>query len=419
MSRLGVAVVGCGGMAHSVHLPAIALLRDDLKLVAVCDREPVCAEETAARYGVRPYTDLERMLGEQDRIDFVVVTVHAQHHHTVAIEAARAGKHILVEKPIAVSLPCASAMLVACQKNMVKIEVAENYLRMPMDAFINEVIRSGALGPIRAVSVTDPVNGCSIDIGVHRHSQLREAAGGWPVAISAIMARPEIVRPEPSERFQEREFGDTCGVEWSVAMVDFDNGVAGKCEHLPLSKEALVWSGDLRTVIGDEGGVADDLWPNVWPWKSEGQLTVKRWRGHGGHEALGVRRTDTLIHGRAFAERIELEGTTPVVWENPALEQVKAAPSELFEAPCAHGRQTWADWFTAEVSIYKSFACAIRENTAPWYGGDRGRNDLELTVATYESARLGQRLTLPLTAATAHDLAFEEAFQRRYGRSIL
>ena len=57
MDRIGIAVVGCYGMAKAFHLPAIVLLPDLFELVAVCDRVPERAEETGRRYGVPAYTD--------------------------------------------------------------------------------------------------------------------------------------------------------------------------------------------------------------------------------------------------------------------------------------------------------------------------------------------------------------------------
>ncbi|HIJ64549.1 MAG TPA: Gfo/Idh/MocA family oxidoreductase [Candidatus Hydrogenedentes bacterium] len=423
MSRLGIGLVGCGGMAHSVHLPAIAALKDRLELVAVCDRDLARAEVAAGEYGGRAYSDLDKMLAEARGLDIVAVVVHAQHHHSVAIRAAEAGKHVIVEKPLALTVPCADAMLDACKRNNVKLEVAENYFRMPMDALINQAARSGVLGPTRTVHVLDPVNGCSLDIGVHRYSQLREAAGGWPTSITAYSSPPpipECQRPEGAEAWlEEREFGDWRGREWSVAMVTFDNGVLGKCEHFPLGREAPVWCGNLRMIVGDAGAICDDLWPNVWPWLPRGRVTTKRWGGHTGHQEIPIRRTEETLFGKPFAVRIELGSTPPVVWENPVADVLRRSARGTVKETGHENKATWPDWFVAELTAYHTFANAVMEDAAQQYGGPKGRNDVELTIATYESARTGTAITLPLESITEHEEAIHEAFERRYGRPIL
>lgn len=418
MSRLKIALVGCGGMARSVHLPAIALLKDELEFMAACDRSQEAADTVTAMYGGRAYTDLTRMLGEE-QLDIVAVTVHAQHHHTVAIEALNAGKHVIVEKPLAITMPCAHAMLGAAKNNGVMIEVTENYLRMPMDAFINTVARSGLLGPTRFVNVCDPVNGASLDIAVHRYSQLREAAGGWPTAITAMCRATGMPREEPSAAFAEREFGDTRGTEWGVAMVDFDNGVIGKCEHVPLGMDKIAWPPDLRQIVCDKGGISDDLWPNVWPWTEKGFLGIKRWGGHGGHTEVPWKRTEETIQGRPFATRVELVEDPSIAWENPVLDLIRQGTLGAAGDDLGERSNTWPDWFVAELTAYATFARAVLAKTEPEYGGERGANDLELSIATYEAERVGGRVQLPLKGITPHERHVHEMFEEHYGRPIL
>ncbi len=419
MSRLGIALVGCGGMARNVHLPAIDLLKSDLELVAVCDRDPKAAEVVAGKYGCRAYTDVSRLLDEEKNLDIVAVIVHAQHHHVIALEALNAGKHVIVEKPLAITMPCAHAMLDAAKKNNVMIETTENYFRMPMDAFVNMVAHSGVLGPVRTVQVVDPVNGMSLDIGVHRYSQLREAAGGWPTAITAISRPTGIQHATPAAKFVEREHGDTRGVEWGIAMVEFDNGVLGKAEHFPLAKDKLDWPCDLRQIVCDGGGIADDLWPNVWPWAQEGRLRIKRWGGHDGHTEVPFRRVEEKVHGRMFATRVELVENPSIAYRNPVLDVIRGGSLEHIGDEAGHGRDTWPDWFVAELTAYYTFARAVRGEAAQQYSGEKGANDLELCIATYESERLGTRIALPLRDITPHEEKVHRGYEEHYGTPIL
>lgn len=419
MDRVGIALVGCGGMAHGTHLPAIRILRDELELLAVCDRDAERAEATARQYNCRAYSDLDRMLGEEPNVAIVDVTVHAQHHHTIAVKAANAGKHVIVEKPIAITMPCAHAMLEAAQLNGVKLEVCENYPRMPMDAFINRVAASGLLGKILTVGVTDPVNGASLDIGVHRHAQLREAAGGWPLAVRAFSNAIDLEYGEAPEEWYEREFGDTEVAKWVYSLTEFDNGVLGKCEYFPLGRNAIAWAPNLREIVGQKGGLADDLWPNVWPWQETGRLTIQHWGGHDRHEELGFSCHHETIHGLNFTTHVELDADPSIRWDNPILDVLHQSKLEDFNVAQIHKRVTWPDWFVAAITAQRNFARAVREGTDPEYGPERGTNDLELCIATYEAARIGDRVTLPLPEITEHEKKVHAMFEDRYGLAIL
>ncbi len=92
-----VGVIGCGRIAQAAHLPAIAKA-DGVTLAGVCDASEQLATKVAARNGVPCYTAVERLLPE---CDAVVVAVPDRAHHAVARAALQAGKHVLVEKPLA------------------------------------------------------------------------------------------------------------------------------------------------------------------------------------------------------------------------------------------------------------------------------------------------------------------------------
>jgi predicted dehydrogenase len=94
--RLGI--VGAGRIAQVAHLPA-ATKADRVRLVAICDPSPLLAHGVAQRYDVPGYTDLERLLASG--VDAVVVATPDRTHLPLAERALRAGKHVLVEKPLA------------------------------------------------------------------------------------------------------------------------------------------------------------------------------------------------------------------------------------------------------------------------------------------------------------------------------
>ena len=97
-NSLGVGIIGAGSFGEQ-HAQALAAL-DDVRLVAATRTNPAALAEFTARYGGRGYTDLDALLADPDVDAVVIATPH--HLHTAAVEAAaRAGKHILLEKPMA------------------------------------------------------------------------------------------------------------------------------------------------------------------------------------------------------------------------------------------------------------------------------------------------------------------------------
>jgi len=416
MDRVGIAVVGYRAMSKPFHLPAVTILSDLFELVAVCDRVPERAEEAGQRYGVPWYTDARRMYEREKRIQAVADLVTNVWHPEVAVQAAEHGKHVIVEKPIALTLPWADQMIEACRRAGTLLEVSENYPRMPVDAAVNAIAHSGLLGRIRAVQVMDAINNGGIDLGVHRYGQLREAAGGTAVRITGIVRRFDVLlRPEMMVRdfalVSEREFGDRAE-EWDVGMVEFDNGVAGKAEFFPLGREAAVWPADLRRVVGERGVCSDDLWPSIYPTKPEGQFSVKLVAGPREYEELPIRLVQERMLGMQIITAIEVGRPPRFVWENPVAEAMRRAPEPTEQTHVGPG---WGGWTVAAVSTYQSFGQSIRDGLPQAFSHEKGRSDLEMALAMFESARLSRPLDLPLRELTEHERLIHEAFERRYG----
>jgi UDP-N-acetylglucosamine 3-dehydrogenase len=120
MKRLGTAVVGTGfwGKNH-------ARVYKDLQetdLLAVCDIDAERAKAVADQFGAKPYTSVRRML-QNEEIEAVSVCTWSTSLAKVAIEVAKAGKHVLVEKPMAASVKQAERLVDAAKKNHVHLTV--------------------------------------------------------------------------------------------------------------------------------------------------------------------------------------------------------------------------------------------------------------------------------------------------------
>ena len=111
---LQVGIVGCGGISRS-HATAHANL-EGIDLVAMCDINRDALNNRADEYGVsKRYTDYEEMFA-REALDLVSVCTHAPLHAPIAIAAAKAGIHVLCEKPLSVDLETADQMLKACHE---------------------------------------------------------------------------------------------------------------------------------------------------------------------------------------------------------------------------------------------------------------------------------------------------------------
>ncbi len=109
MKELRVGIVGCGKIADG-HAEVLAHIAG-AELVAVCDREPLLAEQLAVRYGVPgAYGDLGEMLG-RERLDVVHITTPPGVHLALTRQCVEAGAHVFLEKPLALTAPEAKELI--------------------------------------------------------------------------------------------------------------------------------------------------------------------------------------------------------------------------------------------------------------------------------------------------------------------
>src|SRR5438270_8125811 len=113
-------IIGCGkvGQTHALALSRL----EQSQFVAACDAQLPRAEALAARYGVKAFGSIPRMLAES-RLDAVTICTPHPLHAQAAIQAAEAGVHVLVEKPMAATLADCDAMLAAAGRANVKLGI--------------------------------------------------------------------------------------------------------------------------------------------------------------------------------------------------------------------------------------------------------------------------------------------------------
>ena len=147
---LKVGIVGAGGITRA-HLPAYLERPDQVQLNAVCDLVEPLAQELAKKAGIDAvYLDIQDMLRDADIEAVDICTTHNS-HAPLAIAAAEAGKHVIVEKPMAISVQECRDMIAAADKAGTTLMVAQHLRYAPEARAAKRLLDEGKLGTIEAV----------------------------------------------------------------------------------------------------------------------------------------------------------------------------------------------------------------------------------------------------------------------------
>ena len=179
------AVVGCGTAANHIHLPALRSEGADVTVFA--SRSPSSAEATCRNWGSGVVVATWFEAVQRDDVDAVLVATPNAQHDEVAVAAATAGKHLLVDKPLACTVARADAMIGAATENHVVLVPFQNTRFMPPFVAAHDVVAAGRIGEVTGVRAafghggpqawaphaswffeqTSSGGGCLIDLGVH------------------------------------------------------------------------------------------------------------------------------------------------------------------------------------------------------------------------------------------------------------
>jgi predicted dehydrogenase len=248
-------LIGCGDIAEKRVAPA---LRDSpgSRLVAVARAHAERAAEFAARHGAtRSYADWRALLRDPE-IDAVYVATPVGLHAEQAVAAAEAGKHVLCEKPMALSVSDCERMIAAARRHEVRLGVAYYRHHYPAVRRIAELLASGEIGrPVLAnvqvfemfdvppdhprawfLRKAEAGGGPLFDFGCHRIEVLLDLLG----PIASVHGFPANVR------FRERDVEDTCAVHLA-----FQGGARALLAVTHATREAR----DTFELYGTEGSV--------------------------------------------------------------------------------------------------------------------------------------------------------------------
>ena len=173
MDKIRIGLIGLGSVANA-HLAAIRRL-DTVRLVSVCDVRDVQVKQVASDFSAQPYTDFRDLLDVRG-VDIVLVLTPASTHRVIVEAAAKTGAHVFCEKPLAVTVSDAQAMITACATAGVKLFYGSCYRYLPAVRKARELIVAGTIGRIQLM--TEQVIGGNGIEGYHPLGPIHYPIGG-------------------------------------------------------------------------------------------------------------------------------------------------------------------------------------------------------------------------------------------------
>ena len=361
MSQVGFGIIGCGMIAH-FHAEAIKRMKGS-RLVSCFSSNPASADAFAAAHaGVTPYHDLDQMLADPS-LNIVCICTPSGAHLEPAVKAAQAKKHVVIEKPMEITLKRCDAILDACHRNGVMLCPIFQSRFSPANIALKEAITEGRFGKLTLGDTfvkwwrTQPYydgpqpkgsktpvktgwrgtwnldgGGAYMNQAIHNVDLLYWLMGDIAEvnAVTATLAH---------ERIEVEDIG--------VAAVKFKNGAVGT-----ITASTAVWPGLLKK---------------------------------------------TEIHGTTGSAIVEQDEV--LLWQ---FEKSKPKDRGIVDKLMNKGEGTGgasdpkAISYVGHMEQLKDFVKAIQLGKKPKISGEEGRKAVEIVLAIYQSAWTGKRVTLPL-----------------------
>ena len=361
MTPLGTAVIGLGKVADT-HARALTSLPGS-RFVAVCDPITERAEAFASRYGVRAYLHLDDLL-EDDEVQVVsICTPHPTHAET-AIRAAQAGRHVLVEKPMAVRLADCDAMIEAAAASRVKLGVISQRRFYEQVLRVRHAIDEGRIGV--------PALGTLMVLGWRGEDYYRLdpwrgtwAGEGGGVLVTQVTHHLDLF-------------------QWLMGPITELTGYWANLNHPTIEVEDTAVA-VLRFANGALGSIvaSNSQKPGLF-----GRIHVHGTSG----ASIGVQ----VESGSAFISGVTTEVSPPMndIWTIPGEEALLATWQREDERRAAT-TDIMQDYHSRQI---EDFLAAVTEDRAPAVSGEEGRKSVELFTAIYRSQRDGVPVRFPLPA---------------------
>lgn len=337
--RTGFAVVGLGHLALGQILPAFAKSKY-CRVTALVSGDRAKAAKLAAQYGIpeRSLYDYKTydQLAQNPDVQVIYIVLPNSLHREFVERGAKAGKHILCEKPMATSVRDCERMITACKAANVKLMIAYRQQYEPMNREIIKLVKAGKLGALKSFLATNSQNqgdpsqwreklslaggGCLPDVGIYCFNAARFLTGEEPSEVFGF-----TTQPKDDPRFKEVE--ETCGFS-----LRFPSGLIATC--------TTGYGAHRSQFLRLEG---ETSWAEMSPAFAYTGLKLRTNTAEDGHNVLS----------------------------EPSIEE--------------------KDQFALEMD---HMALRVQHNLQPHTPGEEGLQDQRITDAIYESARTGKAVKL-------------------------
>ncbi len=348
MARVGIGLIG-SQFVSSIHAEALRAC-PQAEIRAVASPTAGHAKAFADRLAIpHQFTDYAAMLARPE-IDMVVVGAPNDRHCQIALDAAAAGKHVVMEKPLCLNLAEADRMIAACAQARVKLMYAEELCFAPKYVRLKQLVDSGALGRPTLVKQSEKHDGphadhfwdvdrsgggVTMDMGCHAIEFFR-----W------MLGRPRI-KSVYAQMSTSLHGARTRGEDNAILLLEFEGGATA---------------------------IAEESWTK--PGGMDDRAEV--------YGTQGVAYAD-LLHGNAIE-------TYSAVGYDYAVEKAGATKGWSFTIY----EEAWNYGFHGEMA---HFVDCVQNDRKPLVTGEDGRAVLEVVMAAYESAREGRKVALPFASA--------------------
>jgi predicted dehydrogenase len=334
MSKFGVGLIGCGVMGSSLAKGCNEL--DHAGVVAVSDVVEEAGKKLGDGLGVTWHADFREMLKRED-VQAVMIALPGFMHAEAAVAAAAAGKHVFSEKPMAVTLEDCDAMIAACEKNKVKLQVGQVCRFHAVHSKVKQMVNEGVIGQ-PACMIVRRLSGGWGGVWARSWRNERKFSGGTLMEVNAH----EI-------DFMRWVCGDVASVvarggQFREKMTDYEDVML---VTMTFRSGALGWlHSSSISAIGEYGGRLDGtegslFFPSIWG--SEGGIRYAR-----------------------LDEQAQFIPASEIQVENPVRAELRA------------------------------FVDSILNDTTPPVTGQDGRAVVEIALAAYRSSATGEAVSLPL-----------------------
>jgi predicted dehydrogenase len=338
----------------TIHAEALRACAD-AEVVAVASAHAERARAFAERFGIPKHFDDYRRLLALPEVDMVVVGAPNDLHCEMTVAAAQSGKHVVVEKPLCLSLAEADRMIAACRDAGVKLMYAEELCFAPKYVRLKQLLDSGALGSPTLVKQSEKHDGphaahfwdversgggVTMDMGCHAIQFFRWMLGG--ARIASVYAQMDTLVHRDKTR----------GDDNALLILQFEGGTVA---------------------------LAEESWSKLGGMDDRAEV----------HGSQGVAYAD-LLHGSSIE-------TYSAAGYDYAVEKAGSTRGWSFTMY----EENWNYGFPQEMA---HFVDCVRHDRAPLVTGEDGRAVLEAVFAAYASAGSGRKVALPFATDAARPI---------------